>query len=313
MIKKTLATLTLAVTASLTANVSQAFCLFSCDYTKTKYPVVLAPGVLGFDKLVGFVDYWYGIPSAMRNGGAKVYPTSASAFNSSEVRGEQLLSQVQNILAISGAQKVNLMGHSHGGFSVRYVADIIPTKVASLTMIHSPVKGAPGADLIRNVAPAGTFSASLIQSVGTAVSNFVTFLAGNSYKENFLASMDSFTTKGAAAFNAKHPNGVPTTACGEGAYSANGIKNYSWSGTSSVTNVLDPLDIFFGVTGLISTEPNDGLVGKCSGHFGKVIRDNYPHNHGDAINQLFGLRGLFTPAPTDLYRQHANRLKVAGL
>ena len=312
MLKKALATATLAV-AALSTNTASAFCLFNCDYTKTKYPVVLAPGVLGFDKLVGFVDYWYGIPSAMKDGGAKVYTTSASAFNSSEVRGEQLLTQVQSILAITGAQKVNLIGHSHGGFSVRYVADIMPTRVASLTMVHSPVKGAPGADLIRNVAPAGTFSASLIQSVGTAVSNFVTFLAGNTYKENFLASMDSFTTKGAATFNAKHPNGVPTTACGEGAYTANGIKNYSWGGTSSVTNILDPLDVFFGITGLISKEANDGLVGKCAGHFGKVIRDNYPHNHGDAINQLFGIRGLFTPAPTDLYRQQANRLKVAGL
>jgi len=304
------ATLTIA---AVSANTASAFCLFNCDYTKTKYPVVLAPGVLGFDKLVGFVDYWYGIPNAMKDGGAKVYTTSASAFNSSEVRGEQLLTQVKSILAITGAQKVNLIGHSHGGFSVRYVADVIPTRVASLTMVHSPVKGAPGADLIRNVAPAGTFSASLIQNVANAVSNFVTFLAGNTYKENFLASMDSFTTKGAATFNAKHPNGVPTTACGEGAYAANGIKNYSWSGTSSVTNILDPLDVFFGITGVISKEANDGLVGRCSGHFGKVVRDNYPHNHGDAINQLFGIRGLFTPAPTDLYRQQANRLKVAGL
>ena len=312
MFKKALVAATLTV-AAVSANTASAFCLFNCDYTKTKYPVVLAPGVLGFDKLVGFVDYWYGIPSAMKDGGAKVYTTSASAFNSSEVRGEQLLTQVKSILAITGAQKVNLIGHSHGGFSVRYVADVMPTRVASLTMVHSPVKGAPGADLIRNVAPAGTFSASLIQNVANAVSNFVTFLAGNTYKENFLASMDSFTTKGAATFNAKHPNGVPATACGEGAYAANGIKNYSWSGTSSVTNILDPLDVFFGITGVISKEANDGLVGRCSGHFGKVVRDNYPHNHGDAINQLFGIRGLFTPAPTDLYRQQANRLKVAGL
>ena len=294
MFKKALVAATLTV-AAVSANTASAFCLFNCDYTKTKYPVVLAPGVLGFDKLVGFVDYWYGIPSAMKDGGAKVYTTSASAFNSSEVRGEQLLTQVKSILAITGAQKVNLIGHSHGGFSVRYVADVMPTRVASLTMVHSPVKGAPGADLIRNVAPAGTFSASLIQNVANAVSNFVTFLAGNTYKENFLASMDSFTTKGAATFNAKHPNGVPTTACGEGAYAANGIKNYSWSGTSSVTNILDPLDVFFGITGVISKEANDGLVGRCSGHFGKVVRDDYPHNHGDAINQLFGIRGLFTP------------------
>ena len=54
MLKQLLAVSTL-VAATLTANTASAFCLFNCDYTKTKYPVVLAPGVLGFDKLVGFV------------------------------------------------------------------------------------------------------------------------------------------------------------------------------------------------------------------------------------------------------------------
>ena len=62
--------------AALTANTSQAFCLFNCDYTKTKYPVVFAPGVLGFDKLFGVVDYWYGVPGALRDGGGTVYITS---------------------------------------------------------------------------------------------------------------------------------------------------------------------------------------------------------------------------------------------
>ena len=298
---------------SMFAASNSSACFLNCDYTKTKYPVVLAPGVLGFDKLVGFVDYWYGIPGGLRDGGAKVYTTSASAFNSSELRGEQLLSQVQSILAITGAQKVNLMGHSHGGYSVRYVADVMPTRVASLTLIHSPVKGSPVADVVRGIAPQGTFSAAVIQTVGTAVSGLITFLAGNSYQENFLASMDSFTTTGSATFNAQHPNGVPSTACGEGAYSANGIRNYSWGGTSSVTNVLDPLDYFFGLTSLVGSEANDGLVGRCSSHFGQVLRDNYPWNHGDAINQLFGVRGLFTPDPVDVYRDQANRLKNAGM
>lgn len=310
--KKLLATATL-LASSVVASQAQA-CWFweDCTYTKTKYPMVLAPGVLGFDKLVGFVDYWYGIPSAVSYSGGKVYTTSASAFNSSEARGEQLLAQVQNILAISGAAKVNLMGHSHGGFSVRYVATAIPSRVASVTTIHSPVKGVKGAAILTGTD--GTVAGDVVQTVGTAVSNFITFLAGNSYKEDFMASMKSLDTAGAAAFNAKHPNGVPTTACGEGAYTTNGIKNYSWSGTSAVTNILDPLDTFFGVMSLVATnEPNDGLVGKCVSHFGKVIRDDYPHNHGDAINQLFGVRGLFTPDPKDVYRQHANRLKVAGV
>jgi len=306
--------LTAAVLAgALTANVSQA-CWFweDCTYTKTKYPMVLAPGVLGFDKLVGFVDYWYQIPSGLSYSGGKVYTTSASALNSSEARGEQLLTQVQSILAISGAQKVNLIGHSHGGFSIRYVADVIPTKVASLTMVHSPVKGSPVANLVNNIIPAGT-TQTFLGSIADALMGIVTYLAGNNHPEDSLAALSSLTTTGAATFNATHTNGVPTTACGEGAYIANGIKNYSWNGTSSFTNTLDPLDYFFGITGLAGTEANDGLVGKCASHFGKVIRDDYPHNHADAINHTFGVRGLFTPDPVEVYREHANRLKGAGV
>ncbi|PTQ90363.1 lipase family alpha/beta hydrolase [Agitococcus lubricus] len=304
---------TAVLTSAMLANSAQACWWWEdCTYTKTKYPIVLAPGVLGFDKLVGFVDYWYGIPSALSYSGAKVYTTSASALNSSEARGEQLLSQVQTILAISGAQKVNLMGHSHGGFSVRYVANAIPTKVSSLTLIHSPAKGSPVADLVNGIVPAGT-AQTFIGNVTNALMSILDYLAGNNRPEDSLAALNSLTTAGAATFNAKYPNGLPTTACGEGAYTANGIKNYSWNGTSSFTNAVDPLDYFFGITGLAGSEPNDGLVGKCSSHFGKVLRDDYPWNHADAINHTFGVQGLFAPDPKDVYRAHANRLKNEGV
>ena len=195
---------------------------------------------------------------------------------------------------------------------MRYVADVIPTKVASLTLIHSPAKGSPVGDLLVGVVPAGT-AQSFIGSVSDAIMGIIGFLAGNNRPEDSLAALNSLTTSGAATFNAAHTNGMPTTTCGEGAYTANGIKNYSWSGTSSFTNVIDPLDYFFGITGLAGTEANDGLVGKCSSHFGKVLRDDYPWNHADAINHTFGVQGLFAPDPVDVYRAHANRLKNAGV
>lgn len=281
-------------------------------YTQTKYPIVLAPGVLGFDKILG-IEYFYGIPSALGSDGAKVYVTSASAFSTSDARGEQLLAQVQDILAISGAQKVNLIGHSHGGFSARYVAAAIPSKVASVTTVGSPVKGTPVADLLL------TFTANpavggIVGTVGNAFSKLVSSLGGKNYNEDFLGSMASLSTAGAASFNARFPAGVPTSSCGEGAYSANGQRFYSMGGTSVLTNILDPLDAFFSATSLgMSGQDSDGLVGRCSNHFGQVLRDNYGWNHGDEINHLFALRGLFTSDPKSVYRDQANRLKTAGL
>lgn len=283
------------------------------DYTKTRYPLVLAPGVLGFDKLLG-IEYWYGIPGALRSDGAQVYVTSASAFNSSEARGEQTLRQVQDILAITGAARLNLVGHSHGGFSVRYVANLMPARVASVTLVGSPVKGTPVADLMNQFTANPTLG-GLVGTVGNAFSSLLTALAGNSYDEDVPGAMSSLSTRGAAAFNAVHPAGVPITSCGEGSYSASGMRLYSWSGTSPVTNILDATDALFGTTSLafLGKEANDGLVGRCSSHFGRVLRDNYSWNHGDEINHLFGLRGLFTTDPKSVYRQHANRLKLAGL
>jgi len=57
-------------------------------------------------------------PDLARNG-ANIWTSQVSAMNSSELRGEQRLQQVQTIIAYTGKDKVNLIGHSHGGQSVR--------------------------------------------------------------------------------------------------------------------------------------------------------------------------------------------------
>ena len=68
-----------------------------------------------------------------------------------------------------------------------------------------------------------------------------------------------------------------------------------------------------GIASLFYDEANDGLVGRCSSHFGQVIRDDYFHNHLDEVNQVLGLVSIFESNPTSVFRAHANRLKNAGL
>src|SRR5262249_50239320 len=86
-------------------------CLFNCSYTKTKYPIVLEHGLAGFDELFGVYEYWFLIPEALEDGGATVFVTEVSQFNSTEARGEQLIDQIEQIVAITGKPKVNLIGH----------------------------------------------------------------------------------------------------------------------------------------------------------------------------------------------------------
>ena len=132
---------------------ASALCLWNCTYTKTRYPIVLAHGMAGFDSLFGVYEYFYGIPSSLRERGARVYTTTVSQFNTTEARGEQLLDQVETIAAISGAGKVNLIGHSHGGLDVRYVAAVRPDLVASVTSVGSPHKGADLATICARTSP----------------------------------------------------------------------------------------------------------------------------------------------------------------
>jgi triacylglycerol lipase len=286
----------------------------AAGYTETKYPIVLVHGLFGFDN-IGPVDYWYGIPSALRSDGARVYVAQVSAANSSEVRGEQLLTQVKQILAATGAAKVNLIGHSHGGPTIRYVASVRPDLVASATSVGGVNKGSAVADLILGVAPAGSLSNTVLVSVTNGLATIINFLSGGSgLTQNSLAAVQSLSTTGSLRFNQAYPEGVPTTACGEGAYTARGVSYFSWSGAKPYTNLLDIIDPALALTSLaFGGAKNDGLVASCSSHLGRVIRDDYAMNHLDEVNQTIGLVNLFETNPVTLYRQHANRLKNLGL
>ncbi|MGP3789364.1 lipase family alpha/beta hydrolase [Pseudomonas sp. B392_1p] len=296
---------------------AQASWLFGASgYTKTQYPIVLSHGLLGFDRMLG-IDYWYGIPATLRRDGASVYITEVSQLNSTETRGEELIEQVEDIVAISGKPKVNLIGHSHGGPTARYVAATRPDLVASITSIGGPQFGSGAADFLRQEVAPGSPAETVLAGIFNALGTVIHFLSGSPSSElqNSVAALGSLDRKGMETFNAKFPQGVPKTFCGEGAHKVNGVHYYSWSGTSPLTNPLDVSDLLTGALSLTfeKGDNNDGLVGRCSSRLGKVIRDNYRMNHLDQINHAFGLSSLFETDPLTVYRQHANRLKNAGL
>lgn len=286
----------------------------AAGYTQTQYPIVMVHGLFGFDK-IGPVEYFYGIPSALRSGGATVYTPQVSAANSTEVRGEQLLLEVKKIVAATGKSKVNLIGHSHGGPTIRYVASVRPDLVASATSIAGVNKGSAVADILLGIAPPGSLSNSVITKVAGALGTIISVLSGSpTMPQNSLAAAKSLSTAGSAKFNALHPEGLPTTACGEGAYSARGVSYFSWSGAQPWTNLLDVLDPAMALTSLaFGGAKNDGLVASCSSHLGRVIRDDYAMNHADEINQSVGIVNLFETSPVTVFRQHANRLQGLGL
>lgn len=287
------------------------------SYAKTRYPIVMAHGMGGFSK-IGPVDYFYGIPQDLAKNGARVYVTHVAGMQSSYVRGEDLLRQVQTILAISGASKVNLMAHSQGTIDSRYVAAVMPAGIASVTAVAGPHTGSSVADVVqgaRSIPVLGPIAEPIILAGVNGFSAMVNFFSGESYEQNALGGLEGLTTAGAAAFNQQFPAGLPSTAtpCAEGAYVSNGIRNYSWSGTAPVTTGVDPSDLFMGATSLLISGPNDGLVPRCASHFGQVLRDDYHMNHFDEVNQVLGVVSLMDTNPKTVFRMQANRLKNAGL
>ena len=283
-------------------------------YTQTKYPIVLTHGLYGFDSLLG-IKYWHKVPETLRKDGAEVYLTTVSNSNSPEVRGEQLIPQIERILAISGADKVNLIGHSHGGPTTRYVASVRPDLVASVTSIAGVNKGTPVADILSKWTDQSSVFSGLISTLGNALAVVIDVISGGGHDQDIMASLASMTTEETSAFNQRHPGGIPLSECGEGAYENNGIRYYSWSGAKPATNIFDPLDLITRTTSLFFPKgvANDGLVSTCSSHLGMVIRDDFKMNHLDEVNMLLGIHDLWSTDPLTVFRSHANRLKNSGL
>ncbi|MFT3858316.1 MAG: triacylglycerol lipase [Aquabacterium sp.] len=198
------------------------------DEAHTRYPIVLAHGVMGFGQ-INQQSYWRNIPETLRAHGATVYVTQVSAFNSTEVRGEQLLAQVEQILRESGAEKVNLIGHSHGSQSVRYVAGKRPQWVASVTAVSGPTMGSETSDWLLALEGTHPAVADAIYQGGELLGRLINYLSDKDLPLDPRAAVRSLTVQGTADFNARFPAGVPTTPCGEGAPEVDGIRYYSWS------------------------------------------------------------------------------------
>lgn len=288
-------------------------------YAKTKYPLVLVHGfAIGFNRIgtkTFGLDYFYQILPDLTRNGATAYAVQLSPVESTEVRGEQLLEQVNEVIALTGQNKVNLIGHSHGGPTIRYIEGVAPEKVASLTAIAGSIKGTPLGDKLMDD-PILSAAGKLI--IGNLLAPAIAILKNNpNLSVNYDKSIYDISKKGAAEFNAKYPSAAIPISCNSDGVklTSNGVYHYSWTGSAKITNILDVIDSAIVGAGIIlmpNTE-SDGLVPICDSKYGKVIRNDYNLNHFDEVNQFLGLRGLFSQDPVQIFREHANRLQAQGL
>jgi triacylglycerol lipase len=155
---------------------------------KTLYPIVFAHGMAGFDDILGY-DYWgddygYFVLDPYHNWdidwNQKSFIGSVTPFQSSEQRGYELYQDIMGYMASSGAQYVNIVGHSQGGLDLRKAAKSLYTAKGRNVVkygisISSPHRGSPIAKYVLNLYPG-------VQSVLEALANYfgnIVYGAGN--------------------------------------------------------------------------------------------------------------------------------------
>lgn len=155
------------------------------------YPIVLAHGLFGFAN-IGPLDYWYGIPPVLEAQGRNVYVSVVDPVQTSDVRGAQLVANIETAKQMFGAQKVIVIGHSQGGLDARWAAANDPDSIAAVITIATPHRGSPVADV----------AAGLVPGDAEAALDAIADLFGIS-STSFEGALATLTTTGAAAFNAQ--------------------------------------------------------------------------------------------------------------
>ncbi|WP_093431680.1 triacylglycerol lipase [Pseudomonas sp. ok266] len=283
----------------------------------TRYPVLLVHGLFGFER-IGHFELFHDVKDALKTAGSRVFVPHLSATHKNETRGEQLLAQIDRVLRGTGADKVNLKGHSQGALAARYAAALAPHAVASVTSVSGPNHGSELADFLRKALIPGRLPEVVAQNIATLFADFLSLLSGSAtLPQNALAALNALTTEGVGEFNDKFPQGLPSTWGGQGPEQVNGVRYYSWSGVlpANSPSTLDPtqsichaLSQYF----MTETQQNDGFVGRFSSHLGQVIRSDYPLDHLGSLRRTASTATAL-PDPIELYVEHAERLRAANL
>jgi triacylglycerol lipase len=269
----------------------------TCD---TRYPIILAHGTGGAAKILGIIDYWWGIPDALENEGAEVYITTVNGLDGTVAKAEQFKAQFLQIQAISGSTQFNIIAHSHGALYARYAIsnlELFPF-VKSLTSIAGPHQGMKLADIIVKSVPGH------IQSITGDTLNFIyAYILGDTNPNSLANAYDVTTSHMQNVFNPNTPD-------------AENVYYQSWAAKvkyACPTIILDPVWRMLKVC----EGPNDGLVGVESAKWGKFCGIESAAwwspgcDHLNIIGHLFGITPGFN-AP-DFYVNIAADLKNQGL
>jgi triacylglycerol lipase len=253
------------------------------------YPIVFVHGLFGFDK-IGPLEYFYGVPELYTQRGRTVFTPRLDAIQASDVRGQELVTAIEQARVMTGASKVVLIGHSQGGMDARWAASHDPDAIAAVVTIGTPHRGSPVADVASGVLPGDADAAlsALADLFGVAQAGSMSSFAG---------ALDTLTTPGAAAFNAATPDapGVPYMSiagrsglAGASACPASSSLTATWDSQLDAYGVeLAPVATILAAAALPDTPTQDGLVTVDSAQWGEFL-GCIPTDHLQEVCQIAG-------------------------
>lgn len=150
--KNNIVTVTIAV-ISIAIIVSGSFVSLASSQSEKPLPVLLIHGY------VEDAAIWKKWEDLLKKDGIQfftiTFKDSDDKCGSAEQHAKELEKRVQDVKQQSGAQKINIVGHSKGGLDARVFLDITDTMdVANLIMIGTPNAGSPAAETNDACAPA---------------------------------------------------------------------------------------------------------------------------------------------------------------
>lgn len=113
-----------------------------------RYPVLMIHG-MGFRDM-RLINYWGRIPAELQKCGCKIYYGCQDSNASIETNALHIKNRIDEILAETGAEKVNIIAHSKGGLDTRYAISTLGMghRVASLTTMSTPHNGSKTMDIL---------------------------------------------------------------------------------------------------------------------------------------------------------------------
>ena len=165
---------------------------------RTKFPLVLIHGA-GFRDLTWPV-YWGRIPSVLEAHGATIHYGLQDCWASIETNAQTIAGRIDEILAESGSEKVNIIAHSKGGLDARMAASSLGcgNRIASITTIATPHHGSKTMDKLFAI------PRPLWNTAAFAVNNWIRLVGDK--KPDFLKLCEDLTTEKMREFNDNNPD-----------------------------------------------------------------------------------------------------------